>query len=110
MQKKRIIRINTTDEQSLEQGAQEVAEMLGEIEALIAKRAERVCATCGDLEWMDPGESVCWRCWGISQGLAVAKPNGEEGYCWWNYLQKAWVPLPTNPPEGLEWGKREEYE
>jgi hypothetical protein len=109
MPKKRIIHINTTDGQCLEKGAQEVVDMLRDIETFIAKRSQRVCATCGDLEWMNPGESVCWRCWRISQGLAVAKPKSEAEYCWWNYIQKAWVPLPTHPPEGSEWGKREEY-
>jgi hypothetical protein len=70
--KQHMVCIQVHDEQSLQQGAEAVAQMLEEIERSIAKRRQIVCS-CGRTEWADPGETICWKCQRLAQGLAVVE-------------------------------------
>lgn len=59
---KRIIRVDTTNEEALERGAGKIGAMLSDLETYLAKRRKRSCIICLEEEWMDPGEDICWRC------------------------------------------------
>lgn len=62
MRKQQEIYIDTTNEESLEQGAKKIHAMLSDLSACLAMRRERCCIICLEQEWMDPGEQICWKC------------------------------------------------
>lgn len=64
-----LIHIRTTDEGALQQGAEAIATMLSDLESSLAKRRQRTCIICQEEEWMDPGETICWRCGRCSAAL-----------------------------------------
>lgn len=101
------IRIETGDENSLARGVEKVMAMIEELDGYLGRRAERKCVKCGDEEWMDPGETMCWRCKRIKARLMVANPNQTINYFWWNFKQHAWVALDQQPACGSEWGYQE---
>lgn len=104
----KIIRINTKSRRSLERGAKQIAEALDDLNSYLNQKVERECVTCHDIEFMNPGETVCWRCERIAQGLGVCKPkpNGEDGYLRWNFHQKEWQEEPLAKDQDLpQWGK-----
>lgn len=61
-QKTFLIRVDTSNEEALEQGAREIGEMLSDLDTYLARRRERRCVICLEQEWMDPGEHICWKC------------------------------------------------
>jgi hypothetical protein len=58
----KIVYVNTASEESLEEGAREIGDLLAELGAYIARRRQRVCPVCSEREWMNPGEQICWKC------------------------------------------------
>lgn len=54
--------IDTSNTQTLEQGAREIVAMLSDLDTYLAQRSQRKCVICLEEAWMDPGERICWKC------------------------------------------------
>ncbi len=67
----RMVRIHVNNNEELSQGAREVGAMLDELGAYLAQRSQKVCRVCQQTEWMDPDQTVCWKCDRRAHGLPV---------------------------------------
>ena len=98
----KVIRVNTTNEEALEQGARKVGEMLDELNTYLAKRRERICIICLEKEWINPGENICWKCIRCSGALKVLSRRITKRSCPEHRALREVVAWMEDVPKGQE--------